>query len=111
MHFVSQRTGCDVGGENETNVKAATVTNYPIRDNDNGQLVKAPKVKVKRYKTNRVTPVPIVDSDFVDIVKPSAIDRLPVELIQEIIQHVDNDPYTILNLLLVSKIWRITLIV
>jgi hypothetical protein len=64
-----------------------------------------PKCKRAKFRTLAIS----ASEGTITIEKPASIDRLPYELRLQIIGYVENDAYTLLNLLLVSKIWYLTL--
>lgn len=64
-----------------------------------------PKSKRTKFRTLAIS----TSEGAITIEKPASIDRLPYELRVQIISYVEDDAYTLLNLLLVSKIWYLTL--
>lgn len=64
--------------------------------------------KSKRAKFDLSGAVAISDNAVI-IQQPATIDSLPYEIRRQILSYFDDDQYTVLNLMLVSKVWYVTL--
>ena len=75
-------------------------------------VVPPPKdvAQVKTTRANASRPLLLTSrKKTILIKKPAPIDVLPVELRLKIISYLDQEPYTLLNILLLSRIWYLTL--
>lgn len=77
-------------------------------ENDTSRADASFQGRNKRAKVKPSSVVAVSQSSIL-IEQPAPIDRLPYEIRRQIISYIEDDTYTILNLMLVSRVWYVTL--